>query len=128
MNPADELPVNDNNDAPARPISNSTRIRPIDILCSTEPQYAVHRGNQDYAVTVSAYMLQHPHRDLERLQERVITSREIVEICRARDARFLAKTRRGTWKDVGDELAVRWVSLHLRRMAENMAEAQDALA
>lgn len=120
MNTAEDAQNDSSGNAPVHPISTSTRIRPIDILCSREPQYAEHRGNQEYMVTVSAFLLHHPDIDLDSWQERTAAGQEIVQVIRARDGRFLAKTRRGTWKDVGDEFAVRWVALHLRRMATDL--------
>eukprot|EP00541_Cyclophora_tenuis_P018344 CAMPEP_0116563188 /NCGR_PEP_ID=MMETSP0397-20121206/12588_1 /TAXON_ID=216820 /ORGANISM="Cyclophora tenuis, Strain ECT3854" /LENGTH=133 /DNA_ID=CAMNT_0004089591 /DNA_START=131 /DNA_END=532 /DNA_ORIENTATION=- len=101
------------------------RICSNDVLCSTIPRYVNHVGNQDYALAVAAYLLRHPRINLARVDERVAASRDIVGIIRYRRGRFLAKTRRGTWKEIGDELALRWVSRQLRRMVEHDARPPE---
>lgn len=106
--------------------STSTRIRAIDILCSREQHHMLHRGNRDFEVTMSAFLLHHPDIDLESRPERDAASQEIVRVVRQRDGRFLAKTRRGTWKDVGDEWAARWVAMDLRRMANTLEDDTTA--
>uniref|UniRef100_A0A7S1D3Z7 DUF6824 domain-containing protein n=1 Tax=Cyclophora tenuis TaxID=216820 RepID=A0A7S1D3Z7_CYCTE len=109
----------DNDDLDTARNNNLHRIRNNDILCSTIPRYAAHVGNQDFNLVLSAYLLHRRTVALERVEERVGVARDVVQMMRQRQSRFLAKTRRGTWKDIGDDLAVRWISRRLRRMVEN---------
>eukprot|EP00541_Cyclophora_tenuis_P019437 CAMPEP_0116565886 /NCGR_PEP_ID=MMETSP0397-20121206/14139_1 /TAXON_ID=216820 /ORGANISM="Cyclophora tenuis, Strain ECT3854" /LENGTH=122 /DNA_ID=CAMNT_0004092693 /DNA_START=42 /DNA_END=410 /DNA_ORIENTATION=- len=109
--------------------SNSTTIQSTDILCSSMEQYKNHSGNQLLLHEITTYLAQRQYdAALSQQQQEIINvtksrveaSYSIIGIMRNRHkGRFLAKTKRGTWKDVGDALALRWVSLYIKRHAES---------
>ena len=54
-----------------------------------------------------------------RQSERVPVARDIVGEIRNGGGRFLARTKKGTLKDIDNELAIRWASLCIRRAVES---------
>mmetsp|Transcript_13076 Transcript_13076/g.22224 ORF Transcript_13076/g.22224 Transcript_13076/m.22224 type:complete len:202 (-) Transcript_13076:416-1021(-) len=96
--------------------SDPRKIQGNDVLCGVlSPPYSTHVGNRRYAILVSGYLATHP--PIEIVQDRVRAAVEIVGRVRSvQRGRFLARTKRGPWKDIGDRLAIRWVSLHLKRV------------
>lgn len=118
MNPAEETHNDlDAEAAAAAPMSKFTSVRPVDVICSREPRFANHKGNQDYALTIMDCLLHHPSVNMDvKDWDWTAVSKHIVYVIRGRGGRFLGKTRVGTWADIGDGLATRWVTQHLRQV------------
>uniref|UniRef100_A0A7S1DAZ9 DUF6824 domain-containing protein n=1 Tax=Cyclophora tenuis TaxID=216820 RepID=A0A7S1DAZ9_CYCTE len=92
-----------------------TKIQRTDVLCNNQMPYARHTGNHLYALIVAKYINGHP--PVVEVKERVKAALNIIKTVRQEHhGRFLAKTKRGTWKDIGDKLAVKWISLHFKRI------------
>ena len=109
----------------------SSRIQREDILCCHDLPYAAHVGNRMYVIRLSLYLENHPTASssttaVMTVEERFKASMDMVKIIRTKQrGRFLAKTKKGTWKDIGDSLAVKWISLHIKRFfALQQAEQQ----
>lgn len=100
---------------------NYGRVQPEDVVCDRrDPRCALHRGNQEFAVLLARQInANESTRDLLVTEERLPLATNIVQEIRTNGGRFLGRTKRGTLKDVGDELAVRWTSLAIRRAVEN---------
>mmetsp|Transcript_9916 Transcript_9916/g.22891 ORF Transcript_9916/g.22891 Transcript_9916/m.22891 type:complete len:286 (-) Transcript_9916:15-872(-) len=101
-----------------RPLSDPSRIQPYDVLCDRNDERAPkHYGNRKFALVVSAYTTK--HKNLHITEKRANVAKAIVQTVRRCEpgGRFLAKTKHGTWKDIGDRLAVRWVGLILKKSA-----------
>ena len=95
---------------------HTNRIQVNDVLCGvrTAP-YIFHVGNVRYAQAVASYL--ETHAPVVTRQDSIEAASAIIRFVRThRRGRFLAKTKRGTWKDIGDHLATLWVCLHLKRI------------
>ena len=85
-----------------------------------DPRCAFHYGNQTFALLVSTRITAADNlRDLLVPSERVPVARDIVGEIRNSGGRFLARTKKGTLKDIDNELAIRWASLCIRRAVES---------
>jgi len=94
---------------------DSARVQRFDVLCSSDPSHVVHTGNTYLQDVAEGYLTENPAVRINMTEERVTASVHIIGAIRNHKGRFLAKTKRGTWKDVGNQLALRWVSLYLKR-------------
>mmetsp|Transcript_10838 Transcript_10838/g.25125 ORF Transcript_10838/g.25125 Transcript_10838/m.25125 type:complete len:390 (+) Transcript_10838:1145-2314(+) len=96
------------------------RIQPLDVLCdSRDDRISGHYGNRQFGLLVDTHMTRY-QKDLVLLADaemRAKVAREIVQTVRMCEpgGRFLAKTKYGTWRDIGDKLAVRYVGLILKK-------------
>ena len=100
---------------------NYHRVQREDVVCDrNDPRCAVHYGNQMFALLVSTRITAAENlRDLLVPSERVPVARDIVGEIRNSGGRFLARTKKGTLKDIDNELAIRWASLCIRRAVES---------
>jgi len=101
------------------------RVQIWDVMCDRrDVRCANHFGNRRFAIIVCMHMAK--NQDLLNVDVRVRVARSIIHTIRngRPGGRFLAKTKRNTWKDIGDNLALRWVSLILKTAAINAIEAK----
>mmetsp|Transcript_30575 Transcript_30575/g.70468 ORF Transcript_30575/g.70468 Transcript_30575/m.70468 type:complete len:211 (+) Transcript_30575:101-733(+) len=94
-----------------------SRIQLHDVLCDRNDKMApVHYGNHRFALLVTACIMR-CNDDLHVAENRKRVAWIIIQVVRNCNpgGRFLAKTKYGTWKDIGDKLAIRWVGLILKK-------------
>jgi len=100
-----------------RPLTDPSQIQAYDVLCDRNDERAPkHYGNRKFALVVAASKSK--YKNLRMFPEkRADVAKTIVQTIRKCEpgGRFLAKTKSGTWKDIGDGLAVRWVGLILEK-------------
>ena len=99
-----------------------SRVRAIDIICQASVAAANHPGNRAYAITFSEY-IERNDPNLEDQVARQQASEAIVNRCHQVGARFLARTRRDTWKQISENLAQHWV---LQQLVHQVGEARTA--
>eukprot|EP00541_Cyclophora_tenuis_P017217 CAMPEP_0116556588 /NCGR_PEP_ID=MMETSP0397-20121206/8777_1 /TAXON_ID=216820 /ORGANISM="Cyclophora tenuis, Strain ECT3854" /LENGTH=327 /DNA_ID=CAMNT_0004081969 /DNA_START=296 /DNA_END=1279 /DNA_ORIENTATION=- len=99
-----------------------------DVLCDRHDSCcANHFGNRRFAVMVCMIITKQTNEDLLKVDVRVRAARSIIHSVR-RNGRFLARTKRNTWKDIGDNLAIRWASLILKTTVINAIAAKTKKA
>jgi len=100
------------------PDPDMRRVQAFDIFCDRNDESAPgHYGNRKLGLVVSTCTKRYSNLHIPK--ERAKVARIIVQTVRNCEpgGRFLAKTKRGTWKDIGDRLAVRWVGLVIKKAA-----------
>mmetsp|Transcript_22666 Transcript_22666/g.38537 ORF Transcript_22666/g.38537 Transcript_22666/m.38537 type:complete len:186 (-) Transcript_22666:182-739(-) len=116
-------------------IRDMSRVQKMDVICNLrDARCARHPGNQRLAIVTSRCMAtyQATHDFLDP-RDRVQVARDVVQTIRGssnnnnqdNNARFLARTKRNTFRDIGDRLALRFVSLIIRRAAERALHADE---
>ena len=95
---------------------NWSRWQPNDVLCSYETRFSSFVGNQSLNIVVKDFLHSHPQYDMGITQDRAVVSEKIVKIIHQRNGRFLARTKQGSWKEICPDLALRWLSLYIKRL------------
>lgn len=100
--------------------NTSDRVQRLDVMCDRhDKRCAKHFGNRRFAIIVCMFMSKNPNLEDPNVCQEV--AKAIIDIIRP-EGRFLAKTKRNTWRDIGNELAVRWVSLILKTAVQHALE------
>ena len=110
-------------EAKAKPAVQHDTVQIWDVACDrTDERCANHFGNRRFAVITCIFMAK--NFDLLRQDVRRRVAAQVVRIIEEGNpfGRFLGKTTRGTWKQLDQDLAVRWVSSILKTAAENAEE------
>mmetsp|Transcript_3979 Transcript_3979/g.6806 ORF Transcript_3979/g.6806 Transcript_3979/m.6806 type:complete len:220 (-) Transcript_3979:52-711(-) len=119
------------------------RVGTWDVLCDRYDERCMdHVGNRRFAILVCMFMTK--GQDLFDVSIRIRIARAIIHTihttsanptsttgddgddgdqksCRRyRGGRFLAKTKRNTWKEIDETLAIKWISLILKTAAHNV--------
>ena len=104
-----------------------SRVRVNDVVCDTrDAATQLHPANRYLTSLIIDILSNHetgasPLRIVNDRNERFRLARELVRIIKENyDGRFLARTTRGTLKEMSNELAMRWTSGALRRSASGM--------
>uniref|UniRef100_A0A7S1CW35 DUF6824 domain-containing protein n=1 Tax=Cyclophora tenuis TaxID=216820 RepID=A0A7S1CW35_CYCTE len=104
--------MSDNNNS-----DDLSRIQYQDVLCSRYPSCTDHPGNVQFSAKLTSYLRTRPWLDVANAEQRMQASREVVQMIRSENGRFLAKALRNCspvggnmWLSLEDEWAVCWVS------------------
>ena len=107
--------VSRNRNLNSTPAYNPRKVHLWDVMCDRkDPRCPGHFGNRRFSIIVCMYMSK--DYNLKDVTVRVRIARSIILTVRNGDpgGRFLARTTRGTWKEIDDTLAIKWISLILK--------------
>mmetsp|Transcript_16742 Transcript_16742/g.28386 ORF Transcript_16742/g.28386 Transcript_16742/m.28386 type:complete len:331 (-) Transcript_16742:597-1589(-) len=114
-------------DNSSHPPPDPKQVQPWDVMCDRyDPRCAEHFGNRRFAIIVCMFMTK--DQDLFDVSVRIRVARAIIHTIHNGEpgGRFLAKTRRSTWKEIDDTLAIKWISLILKTAAAQAAKANES--
>ena len=121
------------NDTDDREIDSSQQHETVqlsDVGCDrTDKRCSTHHGNQRFAVIVCIILFK-MMQNLHCVNTRRNVAAAIVSIITDGKAggRFLGKTVRGTWKQLGHGLSIRWVGAILKQAVENERNRTNVVA
>ena len=109
---------------------NPRKVHNYDVICDpTDPRGPNHYGNKRFGIVIC--MILSKDYNMKDVSVRVRVGWSVIRTIKDGDphgGRFLARTSKGLWREVSDELAIKWISLVLKRAAlalEKTANPKD---
>ena len=113
--------------APFLMTDNPHRVSAFDVICDpTEERAYIQAGNKRFGIVVCMFLCK--DYDMKNVSVRVQVCRAILATIKGdqrQQARFLARTSLGRWAVIDDVLAIKWISLVLKRAALALENQSD---
>ena len=106
---------------------NPRKVHSYDVICDQTDRN--HYGNKRFGIVICMFLAK--DYNMKDVSVRVRVGSSVIRTIKDGDphgGRFLARTTKGSWREVSDELAIKWISLILKRAAlalEKTANPKD---
>lgn len=106
------------------------KVYNVDVMCDAKDKRCPnHIGNKRITELFSLYLMKKDN-DMKDVSVRVRISREVILAIKSSEphsGRFLARTVKGSWKEIDDTLAIKWISLVLKRASIELEKLENPM-